>query len=253
MKKIKLLLVGSFCLIGCFVNGQEVKPLASVLNQLASNNNYINIMNRIGGADRIETNKAAEVLRMQIDGSLLPDSLLTISEKEILNNNFDALSSMFGSIKNIGGKLPNYVVVANKKQGFIYPFINVAKFKAENVLVNSGLYYDYAFNNLKTDESSRIKEVSLKLITPYVYNLKSIIKSEDFIKIVIVCGYTSRDFSDKFDHGLSETVAVVFDKNVLRSYFDAELTDSELLSQSDIIYTNKDIEGNIKKVEFNNL
>ena len=249
MRKYFILLI-SICFYAS-VFSQDYPALNGILKQHARNNNLINLLNNLGGSEKVNASKFGDFLRLQLDNSKITDTLLTSVEKEFFRTNINSLDTIFSHIKKIGGQPNDFRVVFNRKEIFTYPIINIAKFKNSNTLVIGGLYYDYSFNKLRTDESSRIKEVLLKLNTPFLFNAKDLLKLEGIDNICVVSGFSNKDFTDKFDYGISETIAICFDIKNIKKMFELELTDEELVKLSDIFYTNKDMDMNLKKVTIN--
>lgn len=247
---MRKLLIGICVLVSLGVQGQELERVQDLIIKYSENNTLINILQKYGGADAIEAQKGGDLLAIHIEGDLLPDSLMSSNEKIFFKENFHTINRFYLSIKNIGNQPPKLFVVENKKEGFVYPIINIGKFKNDTVLVTSGIYDIYAFNRLKIEEKERAKEVLLKLSIPFSYNLKSLIETNGINRFCVISGYTNKDFSDKNDDGVAETLAIIFHKDDLKQYYDAEISDSELISRSDVLYTNENIQGNLKKVEF---
>lgn len=242
-----------FVILSEITNGQEFKSLQNVLVQQAKNNSLSTLIRGLTGPETIDAKKVGELLRLQLETDILPDSLMSDYEKDEMQKIIPSLDSIFKRVENIAGQSPYFNVVMNGKTKFIYPFINLAKYKEENILVINGLYYDYAFNNIKTSESQRLKEVLSKLNIPFIYNIKEIIKVPRISKICIVSGYVNKDFSNKFDRGKSETIGLLIDKKIIQQLFDLEITDTELLNNSELFYTNQDIGFNFKKIDSKSL
>lgn len=229
--------------------GQDIMMLSERIRDYASIHKFIRVMDMTGGHDKLDASKAGEILKLQIESSVFPDSLMTGVEKVFFKENLNAFDTFYKGIKNIGEQGSEFTVKANKRDNFIYPIIHLSKFTNDTILTIGGLYYDLSLNNLRLNEQDRRKHIVSQLITPFVYNIKDLFKIDGINKISLICGYLSKDFSNKFDHGLSETLSVIFTKETLISFYNAEITEAELFAKSDIFYTNSEMEDNLKKIQ----
>lgn len=237
------------CCFGAFCQDKGLKQLTEKIKEYALTHRTFHVFDITGGRNQIPAPKAAEILNLQIENSTYPDSLMDDFERDFFKQNLPKFNSFYEGIKNIGKQGNMLSVKPNKVDNYFNPIVNLTVSKSDTVLTLGGLYYDYTLNQLMISEQDRPKHVVLALFVPFTYNLKQLLEIEGIDKICLIGGFVSKDLSDKYDHGLSETVAVVFTKETLYNFYDAEITENELLSNSDIYYTNKDMEGNLKKIE----
>lgn len=90
------------------------------------------------------------------------------------------------------------------------------------------------YNSYKLDKSERLKNAVSDLLLPATDRLASFADKTGLNYVAYGVSFLHKDFTEKYDSESSEYVCIIFSKDSLKKYTDAETTAQELLDESDI-------------------
>lgn len=117
------------------------------------------------------------------------------------------------------------------------------------IIINLAL--DIVYNTIRTTSNSRFAEVLRACIIPHLSHFSKEFKSEEIINFGIIITYGSRNILGKtgYPELKAESGCIIINKNDCRKFTDGEITENELLANSSVYLSDRDMIGGIKKVD----
>lgn len=176
-----------------------------------------------------------------------PDSNMIIGqikEFQFIKENSEILSTLFTQFGNIGNSVGMFVY----RDGDIP--IRVAEFSGKPCLLITDIATDKIYNTLRTTMKSRASDILNSIIFQELNDLDRGLKDMDIDQFGIIVSYGSKNFLDDYDLSLKgEALCFIVSKDVCAKYVNGEITDNELLDNSHIFISDRDMMFGFKKIE----
>lgn len=109
-------------------------------------------------------------------------------------------------------------------------------------------YIGISLNTIKLNEIERAKDVLSRNILPSYAKLQENINSEHIYYYGVGLTYGCKDFIEKDKQNDAEYLIMIVDKENLRKYIDADITDSEFIKNSEVYLSNTNSNYKLKKI-----
>ena len=229
-------------------SAQVLPSFIQVVERHANVNHVAHLVSRYGSGDYVQANMSSKVLTELLTNQHVPDSVFSAEEKLFLSKNLEIISNFYSKVTSVGGESAKFKTVHNKKDGFVFPIFRASIFRTDTVIIITGLEYKYIFNKSRTSEQERIDEVLNKVSIPFIFYLKELLKISSVNKFCILSSSQNRDFSDRFDSESSETIALLLSREKIERFISAEISEKELLGESDVFFSNSSADFFVKKI-----
>ena len=129
--------------------------------------------------------------------------------------------------------------------------VRFASFKDKTVLLISQIGVETVFNTLSLGTKERAARIISSNMIPELKRLYDTFKDTDLGYLGMVIAYGSKDFSEKSDvlNLKEEVVSLVVAKDTIQSFIQGEVTDNELVKNSSVFLSDRDMVFDVKKIE----
>ena len=176
----------------------------------------------------------------------VPDSneiIGQIVEYQFIKENQDVLKSLFTGFGFIGNSRGMFVY----RDGGIP--IRVAEFSGKPCLLITDVATDKVYNTLRTTIKSRASDILNSCMLPELEYLNRGLKDMEIEHFGIIVSYGSKNFLDEYDLSLKgEALCLIVSKDECSKFVDGEITDNELLDNSHIFISDRDMMFGFKKI-----
>lgn len=222
----------------------EIKTSAiDVIKKAAKNNVVHDILFGINmPSDNIPSEKMAELLRLRLEVWNEQDSIMNSYDANQLKKNLPVFSEYFDGVKMYGNMFASYNFI--NKSAFPVGF---GHFNNGLTFVQYGVFSDIKYNTVKMVADDRAIASIKRVLLPSLFNFQPLLKIKEIQNFCLVTGYTAQNFEDKYFHE-GETSAIIISREVLEKFINAELSENEILSMVSFFSSNKNTNGNLKKL-----
>ncbi|RYU95311.1 hypothetical protein [Emticicia agri] len=134
----------------------------------------------------------------------------------------------------------------------MFPIIFTKTENSELTFLVNCIAYDKILNTVETTPRKRASRVLTSMIIPSLKNFKSVFAIPPIKNVAITVVYECKNFLEDRKFALindSESITAVFPKNLCVEFLSAKITEEELIKKSTFYIIDKDMEGNVKKVD----
>jgi len=167
-----------------------------------------------------------------------------IKEFQFIKENKEIITSLFKQFGMIGNSLGMFIY----RDGQIP--IRIAEFSGKPCLIITDVATDKVYNTLRTTSRSRASDILNSNILPELNDFNRGLKDTDIDIFGIIVSYGSKNFLDDYDISLKgEALCFIVSKDDCGKFVNGEITDNELLDNSHIFLSDRDMMFGFKKVE----
>jgi len=169
-----------------------------------------------------------------------------IKEFRFIKEHHEIISSLFKQFGMIGNSLGMFIY----RDGQIP--IRVAEFSGKPCLLITDVATDKVYNTLRTTSRSRASDILNSTILPELNDFNRGLKDTDIDQFGIIVSYGSKDFLDDYNLSLKgEALCLIVSKIDCAKFINGEITDNELLDNSHIFISDRNMMSGFKKININ--
>ena len=251
MKKIILSIILSMLLICSLLSGEE------------QDTEFMKLINVLKGESIIKLNwelsigSSSSKYPYKMKSRLIHDFNLWIEDKpdsneiigqikefQFIKENSEILLKLFTKFGNIGNGVGMFIY----NDGQIP--IRVADFSGKPCLLITDIASDKIYNTLRTTMKSRALDILNSIIFQELNDLDRGLKDMDIDQFGMIVSYGSKNFLDEYDISLEgEALCFIVSKDTCSKYVNGEITDKELIDNSHVFISDRDMMFGFKKID----